>query len=27
MSPQGPPAHANGRATASRPNPGRGPNR
>jgi hypothetical protein len=25
--PQGPPAHANGNATASRPNPGRGPNR
>ena len=27
MSPQGPPAHANGHATASRPNPGRGNNR
>jgi len=27
MSPQGPPAHANSHATASRPNPGRGPNR
>ncbi len=27
MSPQGPPAHANSNATASRPNPGRGPNR
>jgi hypothetical protein len=27
MSPQGPPSHANGNATASRPNPGRSPNR
>lgn len=27
MSPQGPPSHVNGNATASRPNPGRGPNR
>lgn len=27
MRPQGPSAQANGRATASRPNPGRGPNR
>jgi hypothetical protein len=27
MRPQGPSAHANGHATASRPNPGRGPNR
>ncbi|TVS11906.1 MAG: hypothetical protein EA424_23215 [Planctomycetaceae bacterium] len=27
MSPQGPPAHANGPTTASRPNPGRAPNR
>jgi hypothetical protein len=27
MSPQGPPAHANSDATASRPTPGRGPNR
>jgi|GEM_PF-2286688 len=27
MSPQGPPPHANGNATASRPNPGRGNNR